>query len=405
MPVSDGYKYYKIQLHDLTESQKAQIQELSKVRRYVYNWGYEYIKQQYAEGKPFPKFIGLSNAFTALKKQPEYKWLNNYNITMCRYALKDVVAAYVNYFEKKCRAPKLKTKDRDCVRFATRPDRLSFKGSDGRYAYIPGVSKNRKDLIDCGNHIVPFGKVAKYADTRIKFDGLNYWLCLSVKVKTPIIIKPPISDNVIGIDVGIRKSATLSDGTIYDRPSKDKIKLLENRREKLQHAISKDQRRRLKESARTKVPYEDIQKSKRELKREYRFLKTMNKITNIHQTHYHKVAKDIAKKAPDSVVIENIPVMKMIRNNYFIRDDIYTARLGTLLHYIEYKCEEYGVRVIKADSRYKSSQICSNCGHIHKCGPGETYVCPNCGFEIDRDINASINLRRYGLEYMSNLMS
>lgn len=404
MGLAEGYAYYRIKLHGLREDQKQRVLEFSNVRRFVYNWGYQYVKDQYDEGKPFPKFIGLSTAFTELKKQPEYAWLRQYNVTLCRYALKDLTAAYVNFFNKQCRAPKLKTKDRDTVRFATRPDRLSFKGENGRYAYIPGLSTSRKDLIDCGNHRVPHHKGVKYADTRIKFDGIDYWLCLSVKVRQPFKEEEPhmLTGEPLGIDVGIRDSATLSNGIVFDSPDRHYLDVLENRRDKIQSAITRDQKRRLAESARTGIPYEDIPKSSNELKREEKFHKTCIRITNIYRTHYHQIASKIACMKPVWIVLESLGIRDLQANNKFVSHSINESRMATLIDYIDYKCREAGSTVIYAPSGYPSSQICSRCGMIHKSGPSKIYVCPFCGTSIDRDYNAAINLRNYGIYYLNS---
>lgn len=402
MSLQDGYIYFKTKLHGLTDEQKKRVKELSDVRRFVYNWGYNYVQDLYNIGQPYPKFIGLCTAFTELKKQEKYRWLKDYQVTLCRYALKDLDAAYQNFFDKTCRHPKLKGKDRDTIRFATRPDRLSFKGSEGRYAYIPGLSKNRKDLIDCNNHRIPHHKGVKYEDTRIKFDGLNYWLCVAVRVKTPFVevesmYRTPGTSEPIGIDVGIRTSATLSDGTVYERPNKHYQDVLENRRNKLQAAISRDQRHRMKESARTGVPYEDIPKSKNELKREEKFNKTCDRIANIYQTHYHQIAADIVKRHPDFVVLEDIDIGDLQKSNRHYSGNIYEARLGTIINYIGYKCVENGIPVIYADDDFPSSQICSFCGNRHKPGPEKIYRCPYCGYIIDRDLNAAVNLLNFGI--------
>ena len=72
------------------------------------------------------------------------------------------------------------------------------------------------------------------------------------------------------------------------------------------------------------------------------------------------------------------------------------ARLGILIHDIEYKCSQAGSTILKAPMNFPSSQICSNCSHRYKIGSSKIYKCPNCGIIIDRDYNASINLLNYG---------
>ena len=69
--------------------------------------------------------------------------------------------------------------------------------------------------------------------------------------------------------------------------------------------------------------------------------------------------------------------------------------------FIEYKCKDSGTIVLRAEDGFKSSQICSNCGHEYQIGPEEIYMCPYCGLVINRDLNAARNLRDYGINYYS----
>lgn len=397
------WKNYRIKLHNLTENQKNRILNASYARRFLYNWALEICNSHYEKYGKIPNYQELSRMFTLFKKEPGNEWLDKINVTTCRYVFIDLANAFHKFIIGVCNHPIFKERKSDSIRIAIRSSDLSFKGDDGRYAFIPVISQKKGDLIDCGNHNIPHHKGVKYNNVRVKFDGNDYWLSLSVKEYEDQIIKPIANlDNIVGIDVGVRTAATLSNGMEYDRVSPKRLAVLEHRREILQSAVDRDLSRRMKKAHRTRTKYEDIPKSKNQLKREDRLAKTRIQIKNLHQSRYHKISKEISESNYDVIVLESLNVQRLVQiSNGDCRREIYESRMATLAEYIEYKCLSKGMKVIRAERTYPSSQICSRCGNIHKIGPSKIYKCPNCGYEIDRDLNAAINLRNYGISVMT----
>lgn len=402
------WKNYRIKLHNLTDEQKQRIINHSNIRRFLYNWGLEMSNKIYKETGRTPNYQELSKMFTSYKKLPGNEWLDKANVNVCRYSFIDLGAAFHNFFTGIAKRPIFKSKKTDSIRIAVRPDCLTFKGEDGRYAFIPVLSACKGDLIDCGNHRIPHFKGIKYYNTRIKFDGNDFWLSLSVKLprEEPILMPMVCTNNTIGIDVGIRTAATLSNGKTYDRVNPYKLGMLEHRRDSLQAAVDRDIRRRMKESARTRTKYEDIPKSKNQLKRESKLAKTRVRIVNLHKSYYHKISREIADMHYDIVTLESLNIPRLIQNaNGRGKNEIYEGRMATLAEYIEYKCKNNGTIVVRAYREFPSSQICSRCGNIHKPGPSKIYECPKCGLSIDRDLNASINLNNYGISAFESHMT
>ena len=402
------WKNYRIKLHNLTEEQKQRIINQSNIRRFLYNWGLEISNKIFKETGKTPNFQELSRLFTEYKRLPGNEWLDNANVGSCRYSFIDLASAFHNFFTGTCNKPVFKSKKTDSIRIAIVPENVSFKGEDGRYAYIPVLSSRKGELIVCGNHNIPHFKGVKYCNTRIKFDGNDFWLSLSVKVQreNPIELGMVCINNSIGIDVGIRTAATLSNGITYDRVNQYRLSVLENRRSKLQSAIDRDRRRRQKESSRTRTKYEDIPKSKNQLKRESKLAKARTAITNLHKSYYHKISKRIADMKYDIVTLETLNVSRLIQTaNGRGKNEIYEGRMSTLAEYIEYKCRNAGSIVVRAFREFPSSQICSRCGSIHKLGPSKIYECPTCGLVIDRDLNAAINLNNYGISALESHMT
>ena len=396
------YLHYKVKIHGLTEEQKHLIERLSDVRRFTYNWFLEYSNERFEEcGERFKGYHYLSNKITELRNSEEYSWLKDYNLCAMRGGLRDLNRAFMRFRLKQCRFPKFKSKRRDQVRFESRADRFSLHGENGRYAFIPGLSQSRDDYIDIGNHRIPFnGKDIKYRDVHVKFDGISYWLCVTVKAIIPIVEDEPYihENDIVGIDVGVRTAATLSNGITYQGPDPHRLSVLYNRRSKLAAAVGRDRRRRLKESMRTRTKYDDIPKSKNQIKREKKLLKTYIKIANTYNTRYHQIAADIANQHYSAIVLETLRVKHLLQNHRGRQTAaLFESRLYKLGEFISYKCTESGTVVIRAEDGYKSSQICSKCGNEYPIGKEETYVCPHCHMEMNRDLNAAINLRNYGI--------
>lgn len=396
---TEGYQYYRIKLKYLTDEQIKQIKRMSDIRRFTYNWGVDYCNALQEEGKNYPGFQKLTKAFTEYRHANP--WLMEYNLTVCRYALKDLDKGYQYYFSKvnKAKPTKFCRKKYDSIRFASRPDRFRIFGRNGNYAYIPGICTHRGDYVYIGTHRIPYGLGVKYDNVRIKHDGVDYWLTVSVSVppvEIPIINSNPNTTEPIGIDVGARKAATLSNGKIYPSFNKSRMKVLNNRIRYYSDKISKDICRRLDIESRTKTKYEDIPKSKNQLKREHIYRKSLNRKRNIVTTLYHQISRDIVNTNPEYVVVETL-IMKDVYRETQAPEALRDARIELLVRYIEYKCKDAGIPVIKAPSDYPSSQICSKCGYVHKTGRGKYHTCPNCGAKIDRDINAAINLLNYGI--------
>ena len=396
------YAYYKIKLHNLTEAQEQRARELSGMMRYLYNYFLVKHKEHYEETKKSLKFNRMCSMLTEMRNSKEHEWLKKYHVTPERYALKDVHTAFEKFFRGYTNYPKFHSRKGYKTRFAVRSDGIKFFGEYNEYVYLPSLCESQEDLIYCGPHNVPYGKGIKYDNVRVKSDGIDYWLYIAVKVKYPFIEERPLYPigEPLGIDVGIRNSAVLSDGTAYDGVNKHRLHVLEHRRRKLQSLVGKDIDRRMKLSMSTRTKYYDIPKSKNILKKEKKLRKTYIDIHNLYHNHYHQIARDIANKNPEWVVVEGIKFRDMHTDNYHMNHAIRDSRMSLLIKYIKDKCNAKNIPVITAPRFFPSTQICSRCGSMYKPGESKIYRCPECGYEIDRDLNAAINLRDYGMSYM-----
>lgn len=398
--VDEGYIYYRVKLHNLRDTHIQRINELSGVRRFLYNWGLNYCEEQKNKGHGVPNFHTFCKRLTELRNTSEFAWLREYNVTSERYAFKDLVQAFRKFFNGENRYPVRKTKRVEPIMCSIREDRIKFNHDNKRYAYLPGVSESLTDWIDLGNHNIPVGPF-NYDNVRIKFDSIDYWLSLSVKHRNPFTFNgnPSYQDGCIGVDVGIRTTATLSDGTAFDPPNRHRLNVLMKRRIKQNRKVLSGIHRHKAQATRAKAKPEDIPYPKNQQKRLAAFKKTCNRIHNIITYHNHCVSRAIANKNAKIVVVETLSVMRMEQQMKIkqIVPYIHSASLNQLVQFIDYKCRDAGTKVVYAPAGYKSSQICSVCGMVTKPGPSKIYTCPYCGLVIDRDLNAAYNLRDYGM--------
>ena len=129
------------------------------------------------------------------------------------------------------------------------------------------------------------------------------------------------------------------------------------------------------------------------------------KIKNIKNTYLHKITKEIVDLKPKKIVVERFETLRLYKQFRYKRSKEFSKRLMelnfyTLQRYLKYKCENNGIEYIEVDKNYSATQRCSNCGNV-KVGDNKlsinhrVYKCDKCGLEMDRDLNASINLKKY----------
>lgn len=379
---------YKIKLYP-TEAQKELLQNYINFYRYVYNWTIETeISNKDSDGK-FIKQIGMFNKFAELRRSKDKEWLNVLPLNSGRYAIIDAIQAFKNFFEKRANFPNFKTKRKSKKEFKVRGDRLYFKGD---YVRIEGFPYG--ELILCKKHEIPKNRNAKYYDCRITYDGYSYWLSLSMERYFPIQIEP--QEEAIGIDLGLRKLATLSDGTVYKNPD---VRKLNKRINRLQKRVSRDQEKiGLLNKNKSDLENEAIAKlndtriSKNMIKRKEALHKAELRRKNIRQTYTHTITKEIVERHPKAIVMETLDIEEMVKNKYMAKI-VGNVSLYGFRKQMEYKCKERNIPFILADPWYPSTKTCSRCGHRTDIGRSEIYKCPYCGLVIDRDINAAINLK------------
>ena len=230
-------------------------------------------------------------------------------------------------------------------------------------------------------------KNAKYINPRVTYDGINWFISVGIEMEDNKEI--PINEG-IGIDLGLKSLAVCSDKKGYKNINKTTaVKKLKKRKRRLQRQVSRKYIKNKKG--------EKFQKTRNIVKLEKRILKLNHRLTNIRNNYLHQVTTEIINRKPMFIVVENLNVKGMMKNKY-LAEKIAEQCFYEFYRQIKYKCEWNNIKFIEADRIYPSSKKCSCCGEIKKDLrlSDRIYRCEHCGASINRDYNASINLREYG---------
>lgn len=375
---------YKIKLYPTKEQENFIIKSINTYRA-VFNLALDIQRENRKNGGKYITFYSMEHLFSQMyKSDSKYSWMQSIKMSNIREALADLDMAYKLFFKGLSRFPKYKSKKDYKKMIGCRSDRCR---SMNNYIYISGIG-----CINAKNHNIPIG--IKMYDTRITFDGYDFWFTCIAETDIIDMASTPKTDPV-GIDVGVRNFATTSNGDVYQLSN---ISKLQKRLKRQQRRLSRYYNRYLAESLRTTTKYEDILKSKNMRKALKDQRKTYDKIRNKRYTDIHTITKQIVSSNPSTIVIEDIRVRDLQKDKWFVKKNPYTY-FFEFRRQITYKAEDRSIPVIIADNKFPSSQICSNCGYQHKIYSNKLFICPSCGLRIDRDLNAAYNLRN--LAYQS----
>lgn len=379
---------YRVKLYP-TDEEKARLDQMISLSRYVYNWTIGEINRLYDAGEKFPSFFDLEKIFCKHRNLPENEWLKKLPWNASAQQIKFAYEAFRLFFKQHTGYPSFRSKRFGVQSMTYTGESVWFKNGKVK---VSGFGRCK--LIKVKKHHVPQIPKGKYyynpTVTRDK-DG-NYWLSICAERPKKKMNKP--QSDPIGIDVGVRTLITTSDGDFYNFPDTSK---LEKKKKRLQRKASKDRERLLAESKRTKTKYHDLPKSKNMLKREAAVRKVYQRIKNIQDNYIHNVTTEIVERNPRAIVIEDINVREMVSNSNPISKNLGSdkpqMKFGMIHHCLTYKAFDRGIPLIIAPKDFPSTKKCSNCGNVYNIGSSKTYNCPHCGLKIDRDLNAAYNLR------------
>ena len=322
----------------------------------------------------------IRKEFTQLKKQEEYKWLNEVSNATMVESMRNLDKSFKSFFKGNSKYPKFKSKKKSKQSFYVRYDSLYFVNNMCNIEKIGKVKYKTNYKIPQGRNIV------KFMNPYCSFDGKYWYLSFNLDInENQINIKNNLS---IGVDLGIKELATCSNGMVFNNINK--VKKLNKRLKRLQRKCSN--KYRLNKQGNKFIKTNNIIKLEKQIKLLHR------KLSNIRLNHIYQSINIILKESPNRVVMEDLNISGMMKNKHLSKK-IQEQCFYKFIQIMKYKCEWNGIKFIQADRFYPSSKTCSCCGNVkyNLKLKDRVYKCDECGLEIDRDLNASINLMNYRL--------
>ena len=222
----------------------------------------------------------------------------------------------------------------------------------------------------------------------VSYKAGRYYVSVLVEEMQPM--KEKLNDFGIGIDLGLKEFAVLSNEIVYENINKTpKIKKIEKKLKREQRALSRMyesyKKRKTMDEGCTKFNYE---------KQKLKVQKLYQRLNNIRDDYINKCISEIVKTKPSYITIEDLNVSGMMKNK-FLSKAVKEQNFYEFRKKLTDKCKELSIELRVVDRFYPSSKTCHNCGCIkHDLRLSDrVYKCPECGFSIDRDLNAALNLR------------
>lgn len=370
-------KSIKIRLIPTLEQEILMFKSVG-VARFAYNWGLNRYNELLSLNEKPSKEIIKKEFNNTIKKQEEYKWLYEVSSQTISQVFSDLNNAFSNFYKKRARYPKFKNKRKSRQSFYVRYDALKFE--DGK-VNLEKIGKVKYKT----NYNIP--NLNKYVNPRCSFDGKYWYLSFGFEHDENQV---ELNDISVGIDLGIKDLVTVShiNSPIKNINKSSKVRKLKKKLKRLQRQVS----RKYEENkcGNKFVKTNNIIKLEKQIKLLYR------KLSNIRKNHIHQATNKIIKLYPYKVVMEDLNVSGMMKNKHLSKA-IAEQCFYEFIRQMKYKCEFNQIEFIQANRFFPSSKKCSCCGKIKRNLKlkDRVYKCDKCGFILDRDKNASINLSNY----------
>lgn len=362
MLIQRGYKYRILP----TKEQEKLMLQCGGNTRFLWNYVLKINQDYYKETGKFRFYHELAVSLPKLKE--EYPFLKESFSQSLQMVLRQFDKALKDSFKKEKGFPSFKKKMLLNDSFACPQKWRLGKG----FVFIPKIGE-----VKWIKHRTMKGKPKSIT---ILQDG-DKWYC-SVLCEYTIPDKAKECDNVVGCDVGLKEFATLSDGTIISNPKH--TKKYENKLAKEQRKLSKKQKG-----------------SKNRFKQRLKVRKTQNKIRDARKDFLHKTSNSIAKNY-DGIFVEDLNIKGMMKNHCLAKS-IGDVSWSEFNRQLEYKCKWSFKYYIKIGRFEPTSKTCSKCGCIQEMPLSKrVFDCPDCGISIDRDLNASLNIRNIGINTLGH---
>lgn len=370
---------YKTEI-DPTDEQKFKIKQTIGTCRFVYNFFIIHNKELHASGEKFISgkifSVWLNNEF--IPGNENYAWIKDVSSKSVKKAIEDADTAFRKFFKGQAGFPRFKKKRRSDVKMYFVRNNPGGCRCERHRIKIPTLGWVR--LKEKG--YIPASLAIRSGTVSVR-TGRYY---VSVLVDVPDMLKESCEGEPLGIDLGIKELAVLSDGRIYPNINKTpRVRKLERKLRREQRKLS-----RRYEAAKTAKPPKKANINRQRLKVQ----KLYQRLDNIRKDHVNKMVSGIVKTKPSYIAIEDLNVSGTMKNRYLARAIASQCLHGARLK-LTRKCKAQGTEVRIVYRFYPSSKTCHACGHVKKDLKlsERVYRCRVCGFMENRDLNASLNLR------------
>lgn len=375
-------KAFKIRLYP-TKEQEALMWRHVGACRFIWNHFLNLQEERYKAGEKFMSAFDMSYLLPPLKKQEEFQWLSGIAAQTLECELADLADAYKDFFKKKARHPKYKSRAKSRAAFPTARV-IYFENGKVTIGKI-GKVKYKTDFD------LPQGKGHKFSNPRVANVCGKWMLSFGMECEAPDAQLIP--GKSIGIDLGIKELAVAaSDGeqTVIPNINRtEEVRRLERNLRFHQRSVSRKYEAAKKRTGR-------YEKSENILREEEKIRRIHHRLDCIRQNHLHQATHKFVSMSPERIVMEDLNVTGMMKNRHLSKA-IGQQGFAEFRRQIAYKSDWNGIETVYADRFYPSSKTCSVCGHIKpdlKLSD-RTYVCAECGAVLDRDYNAAVNLEKY----------
>ena len=365
-----------------TSEQKVLLGKTFGCCRLVFNYFLNLSTKKYDEEKITLKYKDYALMLNDLKREKEF--LKEIDSISLQQELRHLADSFNNFFKYKKGYPKYKRKAMHNDSYSTMNVNDNIEILDKKYIKLPKIGK-----VQCKVHrdITSDYQIKSATISRVP-SGKYYVSVLYEYEKEPISYKIDES-KILGLDYQM-KNLFISDDII--KTNDDFLKLY-IKNEKRLHFLQKTLSRRQKPNHK-----KEIESSKRYEKQRIKVAKLLEYQKNKRNDYYNKLSKEIANQY-DIVVIEDINMQDMAKESKLNSKATYDNGFGIFRNMLKYKLEDLGKKLIIVDKYYPSSKLCNVCGHKNELLTitDKTWECPNCHTVHNRDINASVNLKKEGL--------
>lgn len=363
------FKAIKIRLYP-NKTQRSLIDQTLGCCRFVYNWGLEKRTIDYNNGIK-TGYFQTCKMLTELKHTAEFTFLEQASAVALQQSLRDLDITYANFFEKRAKYPRFKSKHNRRQSYRTLNIHNNIR-VENKHVRLPKVG------------FVKIRQTVKNVDilnvTVEKLPSNKYFAVLTVKFEP----KPHQNKGKkIGIDLGVKHYYTDSNGNIVENP------------------------KNLKQSLKQLVRAQRL--LSRKVKYSQNFEKQRKRVATIYEKVFNR-RNDFLQKLSSMLInenqvicVEDLKPANMVKNRYLARE-ISDVAWSMFRRMLEYKSSWYGNKLVVIPTFYPSSQLCSHCGFKNpdvKNLAVRTWTCSQCGTRHDRDYNASINILKYGLQMLA----